>query len=63
MEISQGFFARACAQDVGVSVVGKYRYLMASPAENDRVPVVVDIILVGSAAHCTRRACRRVLEG
>ncbi len=33
---------------MGVSVVGKYRYLMASPAENDRVPVVVDIILVGA---------------
>ncbi len=31
-----------------MSVVGKYRYLMASPAENDRVPVVVDIILVGA---------------
>ena len=34
-------------QDVAVSVVGKYRYFMHSPAEHDRAPVVVDIILVG----------------
>ena len=30
-----------------MSVVGKYRYFMHSPAEHDRAPVVVDIILVG----------------
>ena len=30
-----------------MSVVGKYRYHMHSPAEHDRAPVVVDIILVG----------------
>ena len=30
-----------------MSVVGKYRYHMYSPAEHDRVPVIVDIILVG----------------
>lgn len=30
-----------------MSVVGKYRYFMHSPAEQDRAPVVVDIILVG----------------
>ena len=30
-----------------MSVVGKYRYHMYSPAEHDRAPVVVDIILVG----------------
>lgn len=30
-----------------MSVVGKYRYHMYSPAEHNRVPVVVDIILVG----------------
>ena len=35
------------AQDVAVSVVGKYRYFMHSPAEHDSVPVIVDIILVG----------------
>ena len=34
-------------QDVAVSVVGKYRYTMMSPAEHDRVPIIVDIILVG----------------
>ena len=34
-------------QDVAVSVVGKYRYFMHSPAEHDSVPVIVDIILVG----------------
>lgn len=34
-------------QDVAVSVVGKYRYHMYSPAEHDRSPVIVDIILVG----------------
>lgn len=34
-------------QDVAVSVVGKYRYHMLSPSENNRVPVLVDIILVG----------------
>ena len=28
-------------------MVGKYRYFMHSPAEHDRAPVVVDIILVG----------------
>lgn len=32
-----------------MSVVGKYRYSMASPAENDRVPIIVDIILVTSS--------------
>ena len=38
----------ACpAQDVAVSVVGKYRYQMLSPREHNRVPVLVDIILVG----------------
>lgn len=36
-----------CAQDVAVSVVGKYRYFMHSPAQHDSVPVIVDIILVG----------------
>lgn len=45
------FFARirgvSCLQDVAVSVVGKYRYQMYSPAEHDRAPVVVDVILVG----------------
>ncbi len=30
-----------------MSVVGKYRYFMHSPAEHDSVPVIVDIILVG----------------
>ena len=30
-----------------MSVVGKYRYFMHSPAERDSVPVIVDIILVG----------------
>ena len=30
-----------------MSVVGKYRYTMMSPAEHDRVLVIVDIILVG----------------
>jgi hypothetical protein len=30
-----------------VSVVGKYRYFMHSPAQHDSVPVIVDIILVG----------------
>lgn len=30
-----------------MSVVGKYRYTMMSPAEHDRVPIIVDIILVG----------------
>ena len=34
-------------QDVAVSVVGKYRYYMFSPAEHDQAPVIVDIILVG----------------
>ncbi|KAK9867091.1 hypothetical protein WJX84_006946 [Apatococcus fuscideae] len=34
-------------KDVAVSVVGKYRYTMMSPAEHDRVPIIVDIILVG----------------
>ncbi|BDA48870.1 hypothetical protein COCOBI_12-5530 [Coccomyxa sp. Obi] len=34
-------------KDVAVSVVGKYRYFMHSPAEHDSVPVIVDIILVG----------------
>lgn len=34
-------------QDVAISVVGKYRYQMYSPAEQNRVHVVVDIILVG----------------
>lgn len=34
-------------QDVAVNVVGKYQYQMMSPAENSRVPVIVDIILVG----------------
>lgn len=34
-------------QDVAVSVVGKYRYFMHSPAQHDSVPVIVDIILVG----------------
>ncbi len=37
----------SCLQDVAVSVVGKYRYTMNSPAEHDRVPIIVDIILVG----------------
>lgn len=41
--------ARGIAQEVGMSVVGKYRYSMASPAENDRVPIIVDIILVTSS--------------
>lgn len=30
-----------------MSVVGKYRYQMLSPSEHNRVPVLVDIILVG----------------
>ena len=30
-----------------MSVVGKYRYFMHSPAQHDSVPVIVDIILVG----------------
>lgn len=30
-----------------MSVVGKYRYFMHSPAEHVSVPVIVDIILVG----------------
>ena len=30
-----------------MSVVGKYRYQMLSPHEHNRVPVLVDIILVG----------------
>ena len=34
-------------QDVAVSVVGKYRYQMLSPREGNRVPLLVDIILVG----------------
>ena len=34
-------------QEVAVSVVGKYRYQMYSPAEHRNLPVIVDIILVG----------------
>jgi len=34
-------------RDVSVNVVGKYRYLMSSPADNTTVPLIVDIILVG----------------
>ena len=34
-------------QEVAVSVVGKYRYQMYSPAEHRYLPVIVDIILVG----------------
>ncbi|KAK9815754.1 hypothetical protein WJX72_009012 [[Myrmecia] bisecta] len=34
-------------KDVAVSVVGKYRYHMQSPAEQNNVSVIVDIILVG----------------
>lgn len=30
-----------------MSVVGKYRYQMLSPREGDRMPLLVDIILVG----------------
>lgn len=36
-----------CLQEVAVSVVGKYRYQMYSPAEHRHLPVIVDIILVG----------------
>ena len=33
--------------DVPINVVGKYKYLMSSPADNTVVPVLVDVILVG----------------
>lgn len=35
-------------QDVAVNVVGKYRYRMTSPADSTWVPLIIDIILVGS---------------
>jgi hypothetical protein len=36
-----------CLQDVSVSVVGKYRYLMDSALKRGHLPVIVDIFLVG----------------
>lgn len=50
-EISTGL------QDVPVNVVGKYRYYMASPRELVRVPIIVDIILVGRTKIITLHSC------
>ena len=38
-------------------MVGKYRYFMVSPAEAVKVPVIVDIILVGRTKIITLHSC------
>ena len=45
------------AQDVAVSVVGKYRYTLSAPREERQLPLLVDIILVGRTKIITLHRC------